>query len=210
MANYTIDDIELLRKKSGITYEEAVNLLEYHNGNLARSLIDLEKNGRLREDGPTVRTAASGSQSWLKRLFDKLYRLRLMVRHDRIVVVNLSSLFVIATVMFAPHLAVIGLIVSLVLGYRISVDRKNPAFVNDTFDSMVKNAKQNVQSTMQSFSRSFSGEDDQQQAAQPEQPDRVRSQSAASGTRPVNVQFPGNGQVDVRSDDDGYHEADIG
>ena len=27
MANYTIDDIEIIRKKSGITYEEAVNLL---------------------------------------------------------------------------------------------------------------------------------------------------------------------------------------
>lgn len=207
MANYTIDDIEMLRKKSGITYEEAVNLLEYHNGSLTRSLIDLEKNGRLKEDGPTVRAASSGSHSWLKRLFDKLYRLRFMVRHDSIVVVNLSSLFVFATVMFAPHLVIIGIVVALVLGYRISVDRKNPAFVNDTFDSMVRNAKHNVQNTMQSFSRSFSGEEEPPQA---EEPDRARSQSAASGTRPVNVQFPGNGQVDVRSDDDGYHEADIG
>lgn len=208
MANYTIDDIEMLRKKSGITYEEAVNLLEYHNGSLARSLIDLEKNGRLKEDGPTVRTSASGSRSWLKTLFDKLYRLRLMVRCDGTVVVNLSSLFVLATFMLAPHLVIIGLIVSLVLGYRISIDRKNPAFANDTFDSMVQNARNNVQNTMQSFTRSFSGEE--QQAQQPEDTERVRSQSAASGTRPVNVQFPGGGQVDVRSDDDGYHEADIG
>lgn len=208
MANYTIDDIEMLRKKSGITYEEAVNLLEYHNGSLTRSLIDLEKNGRLKDDGPTVRAASTGSQSWLKRLFDKLYRLRFMVRHNSIVVVNLSSLFVFATVMFAPHLVIIGIVVALVLGYRISVDRKNPAFVNDTFDSMVRNAKHNVQNTMQSFSRSFSGEEEE--PPQAEESERAHSQSAASGTRPVNVQFPGSGQVDVRSDDDGYHEADIG
>jgi hypothetical protein len=207
MANYTIDDIEMLRKKSGITYEEAVNLLEYHNGSLTRSLIDLEKNGRLKESGPTVRAASSGSQSWLKRLFAKLYRLRLVVRCNSIVVANLSSLFVIATVMFAPHLAIIGIIVALLLGYRISVDRKNPAFINDTFDSLVRNAKHNVQNTMQSFSRTFSGEEEPPQA---EEPERARSQSAASGTRPVNVQFPGSGRVDVRSDNDGYHEADIG
>ena len=42
MAKYTIEDIEILRQKSGISYEEAVNLLEYHNGSLARALIDLE------------------------------------------------------------------------------------------------------------------------------------------------------------------------
>ena len=49
MAQYTIEDIEILRHKSGISYEEAVNLLEYHNGSLARALVDLEKNGRIRE-----------------------------------------------------------------------------------------------------------------------------------------------------------------
>ena len=36
-----------------------------------------------------------------------------------------------------------------------------------------------------------------------------RSEKAASGKRPVNVQFPKDGQVDVRDDGDGYHEADI-
>ena len=48
MEPYTIEDIELLRKKSGMTYQEAVALLDYHDGNLARALIDLEKNGRLK------------------------------------------------------------------------------------------------------------------------------------------------------------------
>ena len=43
MAKYTFEDIEILRQKSGISYEEAVNLLEYHNGSLARALVDLEK-----------------------------------------------------------------------------------------------------------------------------------------------------------------------
>ena len=50
MEAYTIEDIETIRKKSGLTYQEAVALLDYHNGSLARALIDLEKNGRLKED----------------------------------------------------------------------------------------------------------------------------------------------------------------
>ena len=47
MEPYTIEDIELLRQKSGISYQEAVALLDYHNGSLAHALIDLEKHNRL-------------------------------------------------------------------------------------------------------------------------------------------------------------------
>ena len=50
MAAYTIEDIELIRRKSGISYQEAVALLDYHNGNVARALVDLERNGRLKEN----------------------------------------------------------------------------------------------------------------------------------------------------------------
>ena len=53
MAAYSMEDIELIRRKSGITYEEAVSMLDYHNGDVARVLIDLEKNGRLHEMNTT-------------------------------------------------------------------------------------------------------------------------------------------------------------
>lgn len=86
MAKYTFEDIEILRQKSGISYEEAVNLLEYHNGSLARALVDLEKNGRLKT-GPASGDAGKGA----KGVFTFLYRLRLRVRKDEAVVVNLSS-----------------------------------------------------------------------------------------------------------------------
>ena len=38
MEAYTIEEVELLRRKGGMTYQEAVTLLEYHNGDLARAL----------------------------------------------------------------------------------------------------------------------------------------------------------------------------
>ncbi len=201
MAKYTIEDIEILRQKSGISYEEAVNLLEYHNGSLARALVDLEKNGRLKNDGH-----ATPRHKGLKGVFDTLFRLRLKVKKDRTTIINLSSLFVLLVLGTAPHICVIGLIVSLVLGYRISIDRDSSDFADDNFDDMVKNARSNVQNTVNSFTQHFSGE----QAAQ-EQPEtsKPRTESAASGTRPVNVQFPDGGSVNVRDGGDGYNEADI-
>ena len=50
MEPYTIEDIEILRQKSGLSYQEAVALLDYHNGSLARALIDLEKHGKLKNE----------------------------------------------------------------------------------------------------------------------------------------------------------------
>ncbi len=204
MAQYTIEDIEILRQKSGISYEEAVNLLDYHNGSLARALVDLEKNGRLHNKKQT-----SSPHKGVKGVFNFLYRLRLKVRKDDVTVVNLSSLFLLLVLATAPHICVIGLIVSLVLGYRISIDRDSRDFAEDSFDSMLKNAKNNVQHTVNSFAQQFS-QGKEEEKNEPEQPAaQPRAEGAASGTRPVNVQFPGGGSVNVHDAGDGYHEADI-
>ena len=147
-------------------------------------------------------------------MFTFLYRLRLRVRKDEAVVVNLSSLFVLLTLITAPHICVIGLIVALALGYRINIDRDSREFSSETFDSMVKNARENVQHTVSSFAQQFSQSGGKSQEHSQEEPKErptppPRTESAASGTRPVNVQFPDGGSVDVRDDGDGYHEADI-
>ena len=208
MAKYTIEDIEILRQKSGISYEEAVNLLEYHNGSLARALVDLEKNGRLKNE-----PGSANRHRGVKGLFDFFFRLRLLVKKNRLTIVNLSSLFVALVLFTAPHIAVIGLILALVLGYRISIDRDSSDFAGDGFDSMVKNAKANVHSSVNSFAQQFAGEasrsEEESEKSEKSEKERPRTESAASGTRPVNVQFPDGGSVNVRDDGDGYHEADI-
>ena len=105
-------------------------------------------------------------------------------------------------------------VLALALGYRINIDRDSREFSSETFDSMVKNARENVQHTVSSFAQQFSQNGGKSQEHSQEEPkDRPtpppRTESAASGTRPVNVQFPDGGSVDVRDDGDGYHEADI-
>lgn len=203
MATYTIEDIEILRQKSGISYEEAVNLLEYHNGSLARALVDLEKNGRLKSDSSKA-TAHKG----VKGIFDFLFRLRIRIQKGNIVILNLSSLFMLVVLATSPDICVVGLIVSLVLGYKISIDRDSRDFADDHLDDMVKNAKSNVQQAVSEVTKQFShsdhaAENNTQDSAKP------RSENPPSGTKPVNVQFPDGGSVNVRDDGDGFHEADI-
>ena len=192
MAKYTIEDIEILRQKSGISYEEAVNLLEYHNGSLARALVDLERNGRLK-------SGQANSSATFHTLFNKLYRTRLLIRRGETSVLNLSILFLLLVLITAPHILIIGLIASLLLGYRISIHRNAAGFADGDLDDMIHNARSNFQQSVSGFAH-------QSEAEQPQNP---RTESAPSGTRPVSVPFTESSAVDVRDDGDGYHEADI-
>lgn len=198
MARYSIEDIEILRRKSGITYEEAVNLLEYHNGSVARSLVDLEKNGKLKKKA-APRGSSSG-ESGFKGIFTFLYQTRIKANRGDLVILNVSALVVIITLLSAPHIAIGGLIACLALGYHLSFEKNSPDFASDNFDNLVKKAKDTVTNTVDNISRSFSAKEERDAAA---------GSGAASGTTPVNVQFPDGGFVNVHEDDDGYHEADI-
>lgn len=204
MAQYTIEDIEILRQKSGISYEEAVNLLEYHNGSLARALVDLEKNGRMKDTKSSGYRAGQGTRG--KSIFTTLYRFRFKVTKGNVTIMNLSSLFLIFTCLVAFWVPMVGLILAFVLGYRISFERDSQDFAGDSFDSVVNNASRNVKNTAFNIAKEFGAVGGNPEKEQPQEP---RAESPASGTTPVNVQFPEDGRVNVTEDADGYHEADI-
>ena len=166
MEQYTIEDIELLRQKSGLSYQEAVALLDYHNGSLARALIDLEKHGRLKEDHDekegTKTMNDKGKKSETKEkalnLLQKLYRCRVKIRKNDTAVVNVSVLFAALCLLLAPHMTIAGIIVSMILGYQFSFSRMDPDFTSESLEKMVKNAAQNARSSVSSVVHSISGE----------------------------------------------------
>ncbi len=223
MERYTIEDIEILRRKSGISYEEAVNLLEYHNGNLARALVDLERNGRIKPQAEQKKAPSCHGASHKKasNFFGRLYRFRLIVKKGDITIVNLSLLFSLIALLISPHLVFLGLIVLLVLGYRVTFDTNSADFAGDNLESMVKNAAQNVKSTVNNLTRDFGGNEKQAAPKQDDgrsfyQSETARPAPAAqtppappAQTTPVSVQYQDDGKVEVKEDTDGYSEATI-
>lgn len=211
MAQYTIEDIEILRQKSDISYEEAVNLLEYHNGSLARALVDLEKNGRLRDrKNSSYRNGERHHGKHRHHMFNYLFRLRVKVFKNDTPIINLSVLFVIFSVLIASWLVILSAVTALLMGYRFAVERDSETFKEDSFEDMVKNAGSNVKNTVFTIARDLGaiGNPPKQEAETPPEPEK-RSETAASGTTPVNVQFSEDGNVRVTEDEDGFHEADI-
>ena len=76
--------------------------------------------------------------------FKFMYRTRVKIRRGDTPILNLSVLFSLIGLLTAPWLVILGLLVALVMGYHISIDRSGVGF-EDSFDEVVENSKRNVQ-----------------------------------------------------------------
>ena len=206
MAKYTIQDIEIIRKKSGLSYNEAVSLLKYHNGSLTQALLDLEKNGRILEHDAKTNGHGRGKR---KNVFQILYRLRLKIKKDDIIIINLSSLFLIFALLFAPWVVIVGLLFALVMGYRIRIDKNSREFEDVSLEDTIKHASENIKHTVDSIIHESEKDELEEQAAKPDEK-APRAEAPASGTKPVDVELPEEGEFNIKDDDDGFHEASIG
>lgn len=235
MERYTIEDIELIRRKSGISYQEAVALLDYHNGNVARALVDLERNGRIKPEG--AQRASEKSQArktGFSNLMTRLYQCRLKIKKGNITIANLSLLFSVVALIISPHLVILGIILCLILGYHITFVKRDADFAAENLERMVKNAAQNVKSSVGDIARGFSDainpeDKPQQKPADPAQDAPQGSQqkrsfyqsNPAAATAPVDytgrapvLQVPvqvesQDGKVAYSQDQDGYGNATI-
>ena len=167
MEPYTIEDIELLRQKSGLSYQEAVALLDYHNGSVARALIDLEKHGRLNPDHKEEKEGNNNMDQSMKKgetkekalnLLQKLYRSRVKIRKGDTNIFNVSVLFAGLCLLLAPHMTIAGIIVSMILGYQFSFTGMDPDFASENLEKMVKSAAQNAKSSVSSVVQSITNE----------------------------------------------------
>ncbi len=119
---YTLDDLETLRAKTGVSYEEAVSLMEKYDGDMTRALIELEKRGQLGDKG--IRINVNGNAADLvQKLWRKGCDTRLIVERDGETLVNLSVLFMILALLLGWRLVVAAAILALALGCRVKLVR---------------------------------------------------------------------------------------
>lgn len=229
MAAFTIEDIELIRRKSGISYQEAVALLDYHNGNVARALVDLERNGRLKEEAEPARansrpasssTSKSSSNSTSTSLLDKLFRARFKVHRGETTILNISALFALLSLMISGHLVIIGLIICIALGYKFSFDKHDHAFDGENLQRTVRNAAENVKASVNDFTKGFQADNTGKTGEHAEKAAADRSYYSSKRTEatyrpnyptmniPVQVESQ-DGNVTIESDSEGYSSATI-
>lgn len=184
MGNYTIEQVDYLREKADVSYEEAVALLEQYQGDLTRCLIDLERKGRIRKGPAGAKRKDSqfspepgtystqGNYQYGGREYRKPFVLdwqtvkgylfsRVVVTKRDLVIANLSVIFLLIVLFSAPWLFFFSVLAMFLLGYRVKWQRQ--AGAKDTPQDkevyeFVDKAARNIKRTASSFANAVKQE----------------------------------------------------
>ena len=90
-----------------------------------------------------------------RNLFQKLCSYRLRIDRNGKTVVNWSSLFSLACLILAPHMSIAGIVLSLILGYHISLETEE---VDGDLEERIRQAADTVKRTATAAARTVRDE----------------------------------------------------
>lgn len=140
MANMDrLQAIDYLREKANVSYEEAMQLLDQHDGDVMPVMVELEKQGRLyaqRHDRNTqadwqanvesdVHEATTKAKSFLKDFANT----RVVIEKkgqdgEAETVANVSAPIAAGITVFAPYITLAAGALGLATGYNVKVEKK--------------------------------------------------------------------------------------
>ena len=91
-----------------------------------------------------------------KNILQKLYDFRVKVDRKGKPVVNVSSIFAAACLIFAPHMTIAGIVLSLILGYQIRVENEDgDGQIEEQIRKAAMNVKNGVTGAAKSIQKEF-------------------------------------------------------
>ena len=115
----------------------------------AESIMDAcRRESGMRKERETM----SNENSRAKSIFQRLYNYRLKIDRNGKPILNFSSLFSMACLIFAPHMTIAGIILSLVLGYHISLDTEQE---DESLEQTLRQAADTVRKTASAAARTI-------------------------------------------------------
>jgi len=135
---YTLEDVEYIRSRASVTYDEAIGLLDAYEGDVVRVMAELERSGKLRS------VAGTDSSPWetIKTLFRKGYEHRMVVSKGSRTIANFSIIFWFIVIVFAFYITIPALIFAILFGYKINF--RHEAGASKDFQDIAVTAKENI------------------------------------------------------------------
>ena len=190
---YTLEDVEYIRARADVTYDEVIGLLDAYEGDVVRVMAELERSGKLRSKHSSEKTLWES----LKSLLRKGYINRMVVRREDKTIANFSIIFMLIAVIFAFYVTIPALLLAILLGYRISFT-KDPDVVKD-FSNIVYSAKKTAQAVKEEIKGNGKGDqanDGAQNSGQQSDPQQAsRNQTS---TQQANPQQPPQNQANTQ------------
>lgn len=140
--NDMLANIEYLREKADVSYEEAEALLAKHDGNVMRVLVELEHQGRVyaqqhtdgTQKGPAAQRRCDYNDTKEKAtsFINRAFQTRLIVEKKQeddqsTLVANVAVPFAVGFTLLAPWLTVATVAVAFVTGHNVKIEKEKPA-----------------------------------------------------------------------------------
>lgn len=120
-----LESVEMLRERTGATYEEAKEALEVCNEDVVEALIYLERNKKLRVTPDAKCKKGSSIISWIKSVIKKGNRTKLDVTKNETSKIRIPLTILVLLIAFAPHLTVIAFVVALFTEHRFQIIKES-------------------------------------------------------------------------------------
>jgi hypothetical protein len=117
----TLEQIDLLRKRANVSYEDAKEALEKFEGDIVEALVYLEKENKIKSKDK--RDCRSDFWERLKSIIKKGNKTKFVIKNNKNTVINIPLTLAIIVTVFATPFVIIGLIAALLTKHRISIIR---------------------------------------------------------------------------------------
>lgn len=121
--NYTLEDVETLRSKAGVSYEEAVSLLDKYDGDVTRALIELEKRGQLDANAQSGKFSLEEACAWIRDWWVKGMKTHLCVERKEKQLACLPVLVLILMLILGPYSMIAAALLVLLSGCSVFLEK---------------------------------------------------------------------------------------
>lgn len=119
MTDITLEKIDLVRERTGVTYAEAKFALETHNGSVVEAIVAIESEAQTNQYTVPVNQAVAKVKELLKQ--GNVTRIRIL--HQGNVIVDVPVTVGVIAAILAPVMAAVGAVAALATKCTIEVER---------------------------------------------------------------------------------------
>ncbi len=142
----TLEQIDLIRKRAKVSYNDAKDALEKCNSDTVEALIYLENNRKIK--GQNVEHCTNKFTGFLKNLYRKSVKTRFIISKNNNIIINFTLLLtIILGIIITPPVFLICIAIAFLTGHKIRLHREDgeDIDVNKVFDDIKPSEKTNTE-----------------------------------------------------------------
>lgn len=159
MSEITLEKIDLVRERTGVSYSEAKDALEASEGNVVDALIYVEKSKKSVMDD--FYTTKDEFVDWLKDIINKGNVTRIKIKKDDKILIDIPvnagiAATTLAGILYAPLLG-IGFLTAVFTRVTVEITKNDGSVdvVNKTIKNTLKDVKEKVQDATNNIKEKF-------------------------------------------------------